>query len=540
MKKVLLISFVALLVVGLVIILWLPESEDQTNTSPRATSSISHPNSSPGIPASPNPESAGAPADDASWARAYCTACHLFPDPGLLDKASWTQGALPEMKPWLGLAPPPIERARDGQPVLSSNLFPAAPLLSTQDWHRLTAYFENNAPESLAPALAENLAIEELHQFQVDFVPYIREVAMISMVRIDAPRRRYFIGDALTRTLEVLSAAGEREFTVEFISGPIDLRLRPDGFDLLVPGRLFPSDQLKGALLQITPGPDAMDMRGVLGELRRPTDMEFADLNGDGREDAVICQFGHRLGRLSWFEQLPDGRHREHVLLERAGATAAKVRDFDADGRPDILALMAQAWEGVSLFHNLGTNRFEERKILEQHPAFGYAGLEVMDWNGDGHWDFVTVNGDNGEYAAPVKPYHGLRLYLNDGRGTFREEWFQPLPGAYQVRVRDFDLDGDPDVAAISYFPDYERAPSSGFLYLQNEVGGEFSRWSFVQSTVGRWISMDAGDIDGDGDEDLVLGSLVQGPDTIPIPAAVQEKWQRRTPPVLVLKNRAR
>src|SRR5438309_7912953 len=33
-------------------------------------------------------------------AQTYCQSCHLFPDPALLDKATWEHGALPEMAPW--------------------------------------------------------------------------------------------------------------------------------------------------------------------------------------------------------------------------------------------------------------------------------------------------------------------------------------------------------------------------------------------------------------------------------------------------------
>src|SRR5712664_4099157 len=37
-------------------------------------------------------------------ARQYCQSCHLFPEPDLLDKATWEKGALPWMSKWLGIS----------------------------------------------------------------------------------------------------------------------------------------------------------------------------------------------------------------------------------------------------------------------------------------------------------------------------------------------------------------------------------------------------------------------------------------------------
>src|SRR5713101_2085527 len=50
-------------------------------------------------------------------AQTYCQSCHLFPEPALLDKATWENGALPDMAPWLGLVKPKLERRRDGEVI---------------------------------------------------------------------------------------------------------------------------------------------------------------------------------------------------------------------------------------------------------------------------------------------------------------------------------------------------------------------------------------------------------------------------------------
>ena len=188
---------------------------------------------------------------------------------------------------------------------------------------------------------------------------------------------------------------------------------------------------------------DKRESRTVLKNLRRPTQAGFADLNGDGREDIVVSQFGNRLGSLSWFEARKDGGYDEHVLFDRAGAVQAEIFDANKDGRPDIFALVAQGREGIYLLLNRGNGEFETQTIIEVHPAFGFSHFQLVDFNGDGFIDLLITNGDSGDYPCPPRAYHGIRLYLNAGQNHFREAWFYPLHGAYHAIARDFDGDGD-------------------------------------------------------------------------------------------------
>jgi hypothetical protein len=470
-------------------------------------------------------------------ARTYCQSCHLFPEPVVLDKASWTNGALPEMAKWLGLTPPDLERLPNDQIVADSNVFPPTPLIGREDWNAIVRYYAASALEKLPqpprPKIAANTP-----RFRVKPFPYRRAVPMTLTVDIDAAQRRLYIGDAMTHTLEAWTSDGSRVFGVQFDSGPVSILPAGETVEVTLVGRAFPSDLLKGKVVRLRPGTDDMQMGKVLGDLRRPSHTARADLNGDGRSDYIVSQFGHRKGRLSWFEPTPAGDFREHLLLDRPGTIRTEVRDMNNDGRPDILALTGQAWEGLYLFTNEG-GAFRQSTLIEQHPVFGYSYFETVDFDQDGDLDLLTANGDNGESSAPPKPYHGLRIYLNDG-GKFTERWFFPLHGAYGARARDFDGDGDLDIAAISYFPDYATSPEESFVYLENRGDFQFEPASIPEHAAGRWITMDAGDVDGDGDEDVALGSLVLGPPSIPIPPTLRERWTNGAPAVLLLENTTR
>jgi hypothetical protein len=273
----------------------------------------------------------------------------------------------------------------------------------------------------------------------------------------------------------------------------------------------------------------------LLSGLPRTVQARFADLNGDGREDFVLCMYGNRTGRFSWFENKGDGKYEEHILLDHSGAMFCHVRDFNGDGKPDIAVLFAQELEMLVIYINNGKGEFTPNIIFQKPPVFGHSWFEPVDFNKDGKLDLLVVNGDNGEYDSPTKNYHGIRILLNEGDLQFREAFFYPLNGAYKALARDFDGDGDLDIAAISYFPDYQKTPRESFVYLENLGDMKFKASTFPECISGRWLVMDAEDLDGDGDLDIVLGCHIAGPKAVP--RFLLDLWNRQQMPILILRN---
>lgn len=470
-------------------------------------------------------------------ARKYCSTCHNFPEPGLLTKTAWIHHVQPEMAKWLGVERVDFEGMQDGKILQEAGIYPVSPIITEDDWFAIWDYYRAIAPSQPSTSPARPEVKIGLPQFRVRKLNPAQGAPMISLVKIDAANKRLYAGEGLANMLFAFDPAGEVVGRVRLEGGPVSMSTAASGTYFSLIGRLFPSDAREGAVLFVPKSTTGQPPKRVLEQLRRPTDTVVADLNQDGRDDLVVCQYGNRLGQFSWFENEGGGRYEEHVLLDRPGAVQTAVRDFNGDSRPDLVVLMAQAREAVCLFVNEGQGRFRQETLLEKPPTWGFSGFELADFNKDGHIDLITANGDNGDFALPLKSDHGVRIYLNDGKNQFKEAFFYPMHGAYKAVARDFDGDGDPDFAAIAYYPDFAAARPESFVYLENQGGLKFAASTFAESNVGRWIVMDAGDLDGDGDDDIALGSFVRGPTTMPVPVELRDQWRTNGAAVLLLEN---
>ena len=266
--------------------------------------------------------------------------------------------------------------------------------------------------------------------------------------------------------------------------------------------------------------------------LQRPVQVSAADFNADGKPDYLVCEFGYLTGALSWMENNGNGKFDRHVLRPLPGAIKAYINDYNHDGLPDIWVLFSQGEEGIFLYTNKGNGRFDQREVLRFPPVYGSSYFEFADFNKDGFPDIVYTCGDNADYSPVLKPYHGVYIFLNDGKNNFSQKYFFHINGCYKAIARDFDSDGDLDIATISFFADYKTKPEEGFVYLENIGGFQFNPFSITETQKGRWLTMDAGDINGDGKTDLILGNFSVGP------ALMKSKfdWKKR-PPFLVLLN---
>ena len=473
-------------------------------------------------------------------ARRACTLCHLFVEPDMLTKTNWATQILPRMQVRLGVAKPDFASSPEGEIIRARKVYTERPLIPVEDWPLIEEYYLTHAPDKPLPQDPKPPIGIGLKRFKTE-PPRLRfDPPSTTLVKISPATRRIYVGDDKSQRLAMLDGVtGEPIAVTHLANVPTDLVERENGFYVTCVGSFIPSEIWRAEFLFVGKEGDGFgDTKRILQNLPRSTMARFADFNGDGREDFALCMFGNLTGRFSWFERRSDGGFTEHVLTDHTGATSVAVHDFNDDGKPDLAVLFSQDLEMLVIMINDGKGNFTGHNIFQQPPVFGHSYLELTDFNRDGRMDLLVCNGDNGEYESPTKKYHGIRLWLNKGGLNFEQAWFYPMNGSYAAVARDFDEDGDMDVAAISFFPDYEAGPRESFIYLENDGKMNFTASTFRECISGRWIVMDAGDIDGDGDIDLVLGSYINVP--FPAPKVLVDIWNQSGASVQILRNTLR
>lgn len=480
------------------------------------------------------------------YALQYCQSCHLFVEPEMLPRFIWEDFVIPQMGSFLGMQhagyrysnAQELGRSDEEAAIIrKANVYPDSALVPKEHWDKLVDYLVSNAPSRRLPDVDKPDIQVGLDQLKAVRWPY-HEVATTTLVKIDEERRQLFVGDSRRQSLTILSSTGEIKQVIECQVTPVSVRRAGNELWITGIGRMYPSDLPRGDLQVYIEADGRYQFASrKLSNLQRPAYTTYADLNRDGVEDIVMSEFGNQVGQLTWYEG-SGNEFEAHVLYAEPGSMATHLYDFNDDGWLDIAAVFGQNREGVHIFYNLGNGEFRRSYALQVPPTYGTAYFNMYDFNGDGHLDILAMHGDNGDYVPVLKNYHGLRIYLNNGKNYFEERYFFPMNGAFKALAEDFDEDGDLDIVAIAAFADFGRRPEEGFVYLENQGDFQFDAYSIPEVGEGRWLTMDVGDLDGDGDKDVVLGSYVEF-DTV-LPPGVKAKWDSLQLPVLYLENQLR
>ncbi|MBI3143517.1 MAG: VCBS repeat-containing protein, partial [Bacteroidetes bacterium] len=244
--------------------------------------------------------------------------------------------------------------------------------------------------------------------------------------------------------------------------------------------------------------------------------MSVGDVNGDGLEDVFMGGGKGQGGRL--YEQTAEGKL---VKKEEQGFKGyADFEDvvslfFDADGDGDLDLYVGAGGNNMPagsresqhrLYKNDGKGNFSIDISAFPNNDMNTGVVANYDYDGDGDEDlYVGSRSVPYHYGSSPQSY----VYNNDGKGRFRDVTEELNRGLARKGMitgagwSDVTGDGRKELVIVGEW-------MSPVIYAYNKTGNRLEelKHTGLEELYGWWQTVKAGDLNGDGREDLVLGNI--------------------------------
>jgi len=272
--------------------------------------------------------------------------------------------------------------------------------------------------------------------------------------------------------------------------------------------------QKQQPLLSEVAGPDWQPMMKPVNDFERqlmlPMHYSYTgprlavgDINGDGEQDAYASGTPEQPGTL--LVQKQGIFHQEQITgakpLKNMDAVLA---DFNGDKKPDLYVVNGGygVRDTVDLQDQLWLNDGAGKFMAATLPAEGSNGscVKAIDVDRDGDIDlFVGGHVRPGKYPYADQSF----LLINDGKARFRRVSLGKLGIVSDAAVLDINKDNWPDLVVVGeWMPVTVLVNDRGrFPAEKQQVYNKLSGW---------WNRISQADLDGDGDDDLIVGNLGQ------------------------------
>ncbi|WP_341937236.1 FG-GAP repeat domain-containing protein [Marinimicrobium sp. C2-29] len=435
----------------------------------------------------------------------YCGGCHHLPSPSLLPRHSWPR-VIDSMVE--------LAKNRTGQDVIPAEAVP-----------HIKALYYGSSPEELAslPYIDQPHPSLEWNAATIgpgSSIPQILDIQRVELVDSEYDLN-FLVSDGERGELRLLQTEGGespawKEKVLAEIALPIKARVvdfNGNGReDILVAdlGDIAPSGVLAGKLFLLEQNAEGdYEKKLLMHQLGRVTDIQALDLDDDGDLDLAVAVFGGGdVGEVFWLENQGSGDYQKRPLLGLSGALNLTPVDLNGDGKMDLVTLVAQEHETLIAFINQGKGAFERVDILDAgHPMFGATSMIVEDLNRDGRPDIIFTNGDAFDTQTDPKPYHGVQWLENKGNMEFAAHDIGRFYGAANVAVGDMDGDGDPDLVVSSWTNYWDDERRQSLVWFENTGDLQF-RPRPISDQYRGVVPLELVDVTGNGRLDIVTGAF--------------------------------
>jgi hypothetical protein len=332
-------------------------------------------------------------------------------------------------------------------------------------------------------------------------------------------------------------ATGSAEFIVESVSGDVAGEhagwsiadagdVDQDGYDDIVIGAPFNNENGDAAgkvyVLSARTGDLLFDVLGTLGSRHGWSVAGAGDVNLDGHADVIVGAPFHNSKRgRAYVYSGADGQELFRKIGsgngDQLGYAVAGGVDFNDDGHDDVI--VGAPWNddaarnagNVQIYSGANGSRIGALVGARKNDRFGTSVAALTNVDGDGFGDFVVgapMNDDGGKNAGKIYVYSGSDVSLLYTRTGMRagDQFGRSVAAAGLVDAND----RDDFVVGAPYF-DKTGANNAGRVFVYSGHLGDllWAKNGQVADDRSGWSVAGAGDVNGDGSDDVLVGAFL-------------------------------